>query len=101
MVPIRQVRHMQAPACFLADHGIERLTLSAKMSEDTLEELEQLASEQEWLTSILVARSVEEALRMAQDGYRASEKSSHMSCLITGSSYLVAEALGLLKAPEV
>ncbi|KAM0704123.1 hypothetical protein Q7P35_008355 [Cladosporium inversicolor] len=67
----------------------ERLTLRANTREDTLEELRQLASAQMGLTSVLVARSVEEALNMAQNGYKASSRDTHMSCLITGSSYLV------------
>lgn len=71
--------------------------MRANTREDTLEELRQLASEQGALASVLVARSVEEALKMAGHGYKESGRGSHMSCLVTGSSYLVAEALALLE----
>jgi folylpolyglutamate synthase/dihydropteroate synthase len=49
---------------------------------------------------VQVASSVEQALEAAEDAYKQSGDSSHMSCLITGSSYLVAEALALLEVAE-
>ena len=92
---------MKAPAQFLADHWTERLSLRANTHEDTLKDLRQLALQQGWLTTVAVARSVEQALEMARDMFRSSGKGSHMSCLVTGSSYLVAEALGLLGVSKV
>lgn len=71
------------------------------MREDTLEGLRKLALEKEWLTSVVVTHSVEDALRMAEHEYEVSGKGLHMSCLVTGSSFLVAEALALLEASEV
>jgi ABC-type molybdenum transport system ATPase subunit/photorepair protein PhrA len=75
--------------------------MRANTREDTLEELRKLAFEKEWLESVVVAHSVEDALKMAEHEYRMSEKGLHMSCLVTGSSFLVAEALAFLDASEV
>jgi hypothetical protein len=47
---------------------------------------------------VRTSQSVEEAVEMADQAYmKQSDEFSHMSCLMTGSSYLVAEALALLK----
>jgi len=85
----------------LADNPIERLNLRAATHEDTLEELKKLASEKEWLASVVVTHSVEEALKTAEHQYRISRRGQHMSCLVTGSSFLVAEALALLESSAV
>lgn len=101
MVQVPQVRYLQAPAKSLANDSAERLNLRANMREDTLEGLRKLALEKEWLTSVVVTRSVEDALRTAEHEYEVSAKGLHMSCFVTGSSFLVAEALALLEASEV
>ena len=71
------------------------------MHKDTLEELRKLASEKEWLTAVAVTQSVEDAIKMAENEYRNLGRGPHMTCLVTGSSFLVAEALALLDCPEV
>ena len=75
--------------------------MRANTREDTLEDLRNLASGKEWLNFVVVTQSVEGALKMAEHEYRTSGKGLHMSCLVTGSSFLVAEALALLEASEV
>ena len=101
MVQVQQVRHLQAPARSLADDSAERLNVRANTREDTLEGLRRLASEKDWLASVVVSQSVEEALKMAEHEYGISGRDSHMSCLVTGSSFLVAEALALLESLDV
>jgi folylpolyglutamate synthase/dihydropteroate synthase len=68
----------------------------------SLEELKSLAVSKGWLPeSVKVAQSVEQALEAAEQAYKKqSGDNSHMSCLVTGSSYLVAEALALLEEIE-
>jgi hypothetical protein len=101
MVQMQQVRHLLVPAWFLADTKTERLNIRANTREDTLEELKRLALGKEWLTSVVVTQSVEDALKVAEHEYSISGRGSQMSCLVTGSSFLVAEALALLEASEV
>ena len=60
-----------------------------------------LALEKEWLPTVVVTQSVEDALTTAEHEYKMAERGLHMSCLIMGSSFLVAEALALLEASEV
>ena len=76
--------------------------MKAETDFGSLEELKSLAVSKEWLPeSVQVARSVEQALEAAEQAYKKqSGDSSHMSCLVTGSSYLVAEALALLEVSE-
>ena len=71
------------------------------MHKDTLEELRKLASEKEWLTAVAVTQSVEDAIKMAEKEYRSPGRGSPMTCLVAGSSFLVAQALALLDCPEV
>lgn len=73
--------------------------MKAEADFGSLEELKSLAVSKGWLSeSVGVARSVEQALETAEQAYkRQSKDSSHMSCFLTGSSYLVAEALALLE----
>ena len=76
----------------------ERLTSNAETNADVLEELRRFAAGKGWhATRVNVASSVEQALEVPEDAYKKSGDSSHMSCLVTGSSYLVAEALALLE----
>ena len=78
---------------------LERLTLKAETNFDALEELRLLAMSKRWLPeSVQVAQSVEQALEATELAFKKQAGEwSHMSCLITGSSYLVAEALALLE----
>lgn len=77
----------------------ERLNVKAEMSTDALDELRRLALRKGWLDAcVQVASSVEQALEVAENAYKQSGDRSHMSCLVTGSSYLVAEALAVLEA---
>jgi hypothetical protein len=78
---------------------LERLTMKAETNFDALEELRSLAVSKGWPSeSVQVAQSVEQGLEIAKTAYKKqSSDSSHMSCLVTGSSYLVAEALALLE----
>jgi folylpolyglutamate synthase/dihydropteroate synthase len=73
--------------------------MKAETNFDSLEELRLLAVSKGWPPeSVQVAQSVEQALEAAEQAYKKQAGEwSHMSCLITGSSYLVAEALALLE----
>jgi hypothetical protein len=73
--------------------------MKAEADFGSLEELKSLAVSKGWLSeSVEVARSVKQALETAEQACkRQSKHSSHMSCFLTGSSYLVAEALALLE----
>lgn len=87
---------------FLADDLTERLNLRANTCKDTLDELKMMVSGKEWLTTVAVTQSVEEAFKMAEYEYSTSERGlRHMSCVVTGSSFLVAEALALLEASKM
>lgn len=79
--------------------SLERLTMKAETNFNSLEELRLLAVSKGWPPeSVQVAQSVEQALEAAEQAYKKQAGEwSHMSCLITGSSYLVAEALALLE----
>jgi hypothetical protein len=74
--------------------------MKAETNVDSLEELRWLAVSKGWLPNcVQVVPSVEQALETAAHSYekQSGEGNSHMSCLVTGSSYLVAEALALLE----
>jgi len=86
---------------FLADDLTERLNLRANTCKDTLDELKMMASGKDWLTTVAVTQSVEDALKRAEYEYSTSERGLHMSCFVTGSSFLVAEALALLRPSVV
>ena len=75
--------------------------MRADTHKDTLEELRRLALEKEWLAAVAVTQSVEDAIIMAENEYRNSGRGPHMACLVTGSSFLVAEALALFDSSEV
>ena len=77
----------------------ERLTSNAETNADVLEELRRFAAGKGWhATRVNVASSVEQALEATELAFKKQAGEwSHMSCLITGSSYLVAEALALLE----
>lgn len=58
------------------------------------------AKKQKELPRVQVAQSVEHALQMAKQRWEQSADSSHLSCLVTGSGFLVAEATALLGGEE-